>query len=127
MSVYRDIDLSFKKHPINGDVITKHDVRAVLQAIRNLVFTSSGEFLMQPDIHGDINSMLFKANDPFVRLTLQERITETIKLYEPRVELDSVKVTSDTNDPYSLSCRIVFYILNQPTPIEDVIALTRYR
>ena len=127
MTVYRDIDLSFRKHPVNGDIITKHDIRAVLQAIRNLVFTSAGELLMQPDIHGDVNSLLFKTNDPFVRLSLQERITETIQLYEPRVELSSVVVTSDPNNLHALSCKIVFYILNQANPIEDVIALTRYR
>jgi len=126
-ATYRDIDLSFRKHPMTGDILAKNDTRAAMQSIRNLVYTSVGEFLMQPDIGGNVNTLLFQLNSPMVRYDLEKKIFETIQLYEPRVEIELVDVFSDEYEVHKIYCKLILYILNNPEPVEDVILLQRYR
>ena len=35
--VYKDIDLSFKKHPLTGDIATVSDEEAIKSSLRNLL------------------------------------------------------------------------------------------
>lgn len=122
---YRDFDLSFRANPITGDLIMKNDVSAVLQSIRNLVLTSSGEILMEPNIGGDVYNVLFENNSSMLRMQLYDKISRTIKIFEQRVELTDLQVK--TSDDHSIYITITFYVLNNPDPITETIPLKRTR
>jgi phage baseplate assembly protein W len=125
-STYRDFDMSFRAHPVTGDLIMKNDVQAVLQSIRNLVLTSAGEFLMEPNIGGDVYQILFEPNDTMLRMQLYDKITRTIKIFEPRVELSNLVVKSFA-DGHGIYIQLTFYMLNNPEPITENIPLKRTR
>lgn len=122
---YRDFSLDFSRHPVTGDLVTKNDASAILQSIKNLVLTSYGEILMEPNIYGGVGELLFSLNNNLQLNTLRKKITETITNHEPRVELEKVVVGS--TDIHTISVYVEFYILNQPDPIKDVIHLNRLR
>lgn len=122
---WRDFSLSFNMHPVTGDLVVLTDARAILQSIRNLIMTSWGEFLMEPDIYGVGNDLVFSLNSTLARNQLQSRITDTITKYETRAELSTVTVTA--RDDHTLYVYVEFYTLNNSTPVSDTIHLTRLR
>ena len=124
--LYKDIDLRFTPHPVTGDVVRKSGIDAILQSIRHLVMTAEGEFVGELDIGGGTFKLLFKNNTPLLSYTLQNKISETIKNHEPRVNLKEVNVF-DTGDRSSVFVSVVFYALNQEDPFDETIQLTRLR
>ena len=40
---FKDLSISFKPHPVTGDVITKKDTAAIRQSVSNLLYTRKTE------------------------------------------------------------------------------------
>lgn len=123
---FRDFDLNFIAHPVTGDLVMKNDTAAAMQSVRELVLTSSGEYLNQPEMGGDVYGMLFELGSDANIILLQQKIKDTIETYEPRVELSDLQVNR-TADMHGVIINITFYILNQPTPVTQTIPLKRTR
>jgi phage baseplate assembly protein W len=126
MSTYRDLDLSFKTHPVTGDLVMKNDVSAVIQSVRNLVMTAAGEILWEPNIGGGVARLLFEPNDLMMKMQLHDKIKNTIMRFEPRVELVDLEITSFENGN-GIYIKLQFYILNNPEPITETIPIKRLR
>lgn len=124
---YRDLSLGFKPHPVTGDVICYSDVKAVMQSLKNLLQTSGEEYLMNPDIAGDLNKLLFDFNDPISRFSIQSKVEEVIRNHEPRIELISVSVTQMESNLHAVKVTIRFMMLNNETPYEESIVVNRTR
>ena len=60
---FKDLNITFKKHPVTNDVVVSKDASAVKQAIANILMTNKGERLMMPDYGGDIRRFLFEPLD----------------------------------------------------------------
>ena len=60
---FRDVNITFKKHPVTDDVVVSKDNAAIKQSIVNLVLTNKGERLFNPDYGSDIRSFLFEPLD----------------------------------------------------------------
>lgn len=125
-ATYRDFSLDFAAHPITGDIIVKEDVSAVLQSIRNLIQTSAGEIIWEPNIGGGIARLMFEPNDRMMQMMLHDKITSTISRFEPRVELSKLDIQRFENG-HGIYINIEFYILNQPEPITETIPIRRIR
>ena len=126
MTTYRDLDLSFTTHPITGDLVMKKDVSAVLQSVKNLVMTATGEILWEPTIGGGVARLLFEPNDAMMRMQLYDKIKNTIIRFEPRVEIAELSITSFENGN-GIYIHMTFYILNNPEPISETIPIKRLR
>lgn len=122
---YSDIDLSFKAHPVTGDIVTKKDYQAVAQSVRNLIYTNEGEILMEPEIAGGVRKALFELNNVHLRTHLFDRIKYVIGRHEPRVDIDDVDVTS--LDLHVIKIKIIFHMLNQPESYSVEVPLRRTR
>ena len=57
---FKDINLSFKRHPVTNDVITIRDEDAIKRSVRNIVFTILGEKPFDPNFGSVINDSLFE-------------------------------------------------------------------
>jgi phage baseplate assembly protein W len=125
-ATYKDIDMNFTTHPITGDVLVKTDVAAVLQSIRNLIMTSAGEILWEPNIGGGVSKLLFELNDGLLQMMLHEKIINTINRFEPRVEIDSLDIQTIQNGN-GVNIILNFYILNNPVIITETIPIKRIR
>ena len=56
-NIYSDIDFTFIKKPVVGDVALSYDDKAVIRSIRNLLSTNHYEKLFNPDIGSNLNSL----------------------------------------------------------------------
>jgi phage baseplate assembly protein W len=124
---FKDISLSFKKHPITSDVVVLSNETAISRSIRNLVLTALGERPFQPDLGSRISRSLFELLDFGTASVIKKDISLTIKNFEPRVEINTIEVVPDyDNNGYSVL--ISYFIVGQPrTPktLEFILQATR--
>ena len=59
-NIFKDISLSFARHPITGDIAKLSDVDAVKRSVRNLINTNFYERPFHPEIGSDIRATLFE-------------------------------------------------------------------
>jgi phage baseplate assembly protein W len=81
---------------------------------------------MQPFLGGGIKGLLFENLTPGVLKLIKEKVTSTIKTYEPRADLIDVIVSSDYDDN-KVSVLVRFYIQTIEQPIELDVILERIR
>ena len=124
--IYKDINLSFARHPLTGDIAFLTDVEAVKRSVRNLINTSFYERPFHPEIGSDVRSILFEPVSPPVANVLQRNIEDVVRNFEPRAELISVDVVPNI-DANAYAATIKFYVVNSPTAVEVNIFLERLR
>ena len=90
---YRDIDMSFGKHPTHGDLNMVKKTTAIKRAIKNIIFTGKNERLFQPEKGGVIGPLLFENMNALTSARLQQRLLVAIQTEEPRATVLHVGVT----------------------------------
>ena len=60
---FKDVNITFKKHPVTDDLVVSRDASAIKQAIVNLLLTNKGEKLFNPEYGSDIRAYLFEPLD----------------------------------------------------------------
>ena len=126
ISLYQDFKKDLEISPLSQDLTVHKDEDAVRESIKNLILTDRGERLMQPSLGGNISAMLFENLTPSVLKLIEDQVRTTIKLYEPRAELQNVAVTSNIDDN-TVKVKITFYIKNVEQPIDLDVFLERTR
>ena len=124
--IYSDIDFTFTKKPVTGDVALSFDNKAVIRSIRNLLSTRKYERPFDPDLGSNIDALLFENFSPLVANLIEREVTDTINNYEPRALLDSVRVSADP-DSNHYDVTITFYIENATLPTTVTLLLERNR
>ena len=112
---FSDIDIDFTRNVVTSDVLRVEDVIAVKRAVKNLVQTGYYERPFQPELGCGIRELLFENFTPMTKVFLQNKITEVLENYEPRINLQSVKVDDD-QDSNRLVVYIYFYVVGVPEP-----------
>lgn len=124
---YKDVSLSFTRHPITGDIASLIDADAVKRSVRNLINTDFFERPFHPEIGSNIRKTLFEPVDAATAETLSIYIEECIVNNEPRVELSSVRVDANI-DRNGYNVIIEFYLINSPEGLVEMeIELERLR
>lgn len=113
---FKDLDLNFRAHPVTGDVVKKTGNAAIIAALRNLVLTNRFEKPFRPLYGGDIRALLFENVSPVVASILEAEIANTIKNYEPRVNVLAVRAQAN-NEKNGYSIAIKFSINNVEAPL----------
>jgi len=126
INLYQDFKKNLEISPVSSDITVWKDEDSVKESIKNLILTDRGERLMQPNIGGDINALLFENITPAILILIQNQVRNTIELYEPRAELIDVIATSNIDDN-TVRVKIVFYITNVQQPIKLDVFLERTR
>ena len=120
-NIFKDISLSFAKHPVTGDIARLSDVDAVKRSVRNLINTNFYERPFHPEIGSDIRATLFEPVSPSTANLLARHVEDCITNFEPRVRLarDGVSVNPNFDDnQYEVT--IEFYIENSPSELVDM-------
>ena len=110
---FKDLANSFLRNPVTKDLIVLKDQQAIKQAMKNLVLTSPGEKLFQPDVGSKVYQLLFEPLDPFTVDTLKDEIVDTLRHYEPRIEVIAVDITAQ-DDYHELRVDVEYRIVGQP-------------
>ena len=92
---FKDVSMSFKVNPLNNDLIALKNATAISRSVRNIVFTTPGEKFFQPSFGSRVSQMLFENMDEITSLSIRDEIENSIRRFEPRVDLKSVQVNPD--------------------------------
>ena len=95
---YKDINITFKKHPVTNDVVVSKDASAIKQAIVNLLMTNKGERLMNPNYGSDIRRYLFEPLDYGTANQITGNIKSTIDTFEPRISVLNLRALPNMDD-----------------------------
>jgi hypothetical protein len=116
---FKDISLSFKKHPVTDDILVLKNEDAIKRSVQNLVRIQTGEVFFNRLLGSRISGSLFElASDDYVD-PIQKEIETSIKNFEPRVILTDVKFLS-TPDENSIDVTIFYDIVGLNTPTQSV-------
>jgi hypothetical protein len=71
----------------------------VRESIRIILSTDRQERIMIPQFGGGLARYLFEPNTLDTHRLIQERITQALGRWEPRIDLEAVRVVADPDDP----------------------------
>ena len=116
---FKDINLSFKRHPVTNDVVTIRNEDAIKRSVRNIIFTILGEKPFEPNFGSVINESLFDLNTNLSEIRVSDEIRSSLLIYEPRISNVDVDVTiaPDTNE---MNCTVQYDITGIPSPTQQV-------
>lgn len=109
--IVKDLNLNFLAHPVKKDIQRIYDIEAVKRSVRNLLLLNQFDKPFHPEIYCGITEFLFEPFSPFVADIMEARIISVLNRYEPRVKLESVEIT-DNSDSNELKITLEFYVLN---------------
>ncbi len=116
---FKDINLSFKRHPVTNDVLTISDEDAIKRSVRNIVFTILGEKPFDPNFGSVINDSLFELDTSLNQVRVSDEITQSLLSYEPRI--GNVEVTASIYpDSNELNCTVQYDIIGISAPTQQV-------
>ncbi len=114
---FKDISLSFKRHPVTNDILALKNEDAIKRSVQNLIRIQLGEVFFNDLLGTRITGALFElANDDFVDPIVTE-IETTITNNEPRVRLTDVVVESQP-DNNSLDIKISYDLVGLSAPTQ---------
>ena len=116
---FKDINLSFKRHPVTNDVVTIRNEDAIKRSVRNIIFTTLCEKPFEPYFGSVINESLFDLNTNLNEIRVSDEIRSSLLNYEPRINNIDVTVTvsPDTNE---MNCTVQYDIVGIPAPTQTV-------
>lgn len=123
---FKDLNISFTRHPITSDVTVKSDVEAVKFAVKNLLLTRKFEVPFHPEIGSSIADHLFENYTMAMKNIVTQEISNLILNYEPRAEIVDV-IFEGIPQENRISVSIVFRIINVSEPVTLNILLERTR
>lgn len=122
---FSDFVTSFTRTPFGNQLGKVSNEQSITQSLRNLLSTDTGERLFQPVIGCNISSFLFELNDETYLESMKYFIETAIKNSEPRIDVNEISVTSV--DEHSILIKIVYNLINNPTPLIFEFLLKRVR
>ena len=109
---FKDLNITFKPHPVTGDLTTVKDEAAIKQAIINLLLTNRGERLFAHRIGSSLSDLLFEILDFGTASLVNTEITNTLSTYEPRIRVLSLS-TNPNFDDNGFDVELVFEVVGR--------------
>ena len=116
---FKDISLSFKKHPVTNDIISLTNENAIKRSVRNLVETVNEERFFNPLIGSRVKESLFEQADSGLLSTIKTQIETTINNFEPRVALTNVSCVHPPNTN-NLEVSVSYDIIGQEAQPQEI-------
>ena len=124
---FKDLSVTFKKHPVTDDLVQVKDKAAIVQAIQGLLLTRKGERPFQPELGCDVQNMLFEPLDYASAGSIKQEIRETVSRYEPRITVGKIICKPDfDNNGYNVQMQYTIVGRNDvPVGVEFILERTR--
>ena len=116
---FRDISMSFQRHPLNDDLIALKNEQAIARSVRNIVFTVPGDKFFNEDFGSRVSEVLFENIDNISANLIKQEIKQSIIAYEPRVILLSVEVNPEF-DNNEFNVKITYKIVGADVPPQEL-------
>ena len=116
---FKDINLSFKRHPVTNDLVVIKNEDAIKKSVKNIIFTILGEKPFEPDFGSVMNQSLFDLNTNLSEIRVSDEIKASLDNYEPRIDNINVSVSilADSNE---MNCTVQYDIVGIPAPTQTV-------
>ena len=116
---FKDISLSFKRHPVTNDILILKNEDAIKRSVQNLVRIIRGEVFFNELLGTRISGSLFElANSDYID-PMKTEIETVIKNFEPRVALKGVDF-STFPDENAIEVTINYDIIGLSAPTQSV-------
>ena len=116
---FKDINLSFKRHPVTNDLVVIKNEDAIKKSVKNIIFTILGEKPYVPLFGTSVNNSLFELANPLDHIRISDEIQSTLLNYEPRISNIQVTV-SNYPDSHELNATIQYDITGSASPSQTV-------
>lgn len=116
---FRDISMTFQRHPLNDDLIALKNEQAIARSVRNIVFTVPGDKFFNEDFGSRVSEVLFENIDNISANLIKQEIKQSITAYEPRVRLLSVEVNPEF-DNNEFNVKITYKIVGADVPPQEL-------
>ena len=116
---FKDINLSFKRHPVTNDLVVIKNEDAIKKSVKNIIFTILGEKPYSPLFGTSVNSSLFELANPLDHVRISDEIQSTLLNYEPRISNIKVNV-ANYPDSHELNATVQYDITGIPSPSQSV-------
>ena len=116
---FKDISMTFQANPLNNDLIAIKNENAIARSVKNIVFTLPGEKFFNPTFGSRISKTLFENIDDITASVIVDEIKESIRNFEPRVELlDVQSFPNFDNNQFDVS--ITYEIIGSDIPPQEL-------
>lgn len=125
---FKDISLSFKRHPVTGDIAVLKNEDAIKRSVINLVRTRVGERFFNSLLGSNIENSFFELATSDIVDPLEMEIRNVISNFEPRVIVRKVSIDLPL-DQNSIDITIIYDIVGLSVPtqaINFILQPTRY-
>ncbi len=116
---FRDISLSFSRHPVTNDILVLKNEDAIKKSVINLIRTRIGERFFNNLLGTSVDNSLFELNGIEVSTILDEEIKTVLSNFEPRIAVKDVTVES-IEDSNELNIKISYDIVGLPFPLQNI-------
>lgn len=123
---YQDLSSGFKVHPNTLDAVVDTNIDAIKNSIRNILLTSKGERIFNPNFGSTINQFLFENFDSITKSNIKAAVEDALSNFEPRANVLRVDVNYLIDDS-AVQISVVFNTINNSTPTTVDMLLYRVR
>ena len=116
---FKDISLSFSRHPVTNDILILKNEDAIKKSVINLVRTRIGERFFNNLLGTSVDNSLFELNGLEVSTILDEEIKTVLSNFEPRIVVNDVIVES-MEDSNELNVKISYDIVGLPFHLQNI-------
>ena len=75
---FKDVSMSFKFNPLSGDLIALKNESAIARSVRNIVLTTPGEKIFDPEFGSSVNDLLFENVDEVSEIAIRDEIENSL-------------------------------------------------
>ena len=116
---FKDISLSFKRHPVTNDVLVIKNEDAIKKSVINLCRTRLTERFFNDLLGTSIEDSLFELNNGEVASSVEEEVKVLLQNFEPRINVTDVIVDTET-DPNGLYISVRYNIVGLPVAAQNI-------
>ena len=116
---FKDVSMTFQKHPLTSDILALKNESAIARSVRNIVFTVPGEKFFNEDFGSRISQSLFENINDISANIIKNEIKSSLKLYEPRVNVREVDVKPNF-DQNEFNVTIIYEIIGADVPAQEL-------
>ena len=116
---FKDINLSFKRHPVTNDLVAIRNEDAIKKSVKNIIFTILGEKPYEPFFGSTLNTSLFELNTSVNQIRIVDEIKQVLLNYEPRISNVIIHM-NNIPDSHELVATIQYDITGFPSSSQSV-------
>lgn len=122
----RSININFPfKDSVKGFFLdlNDNDSAAIKADLMHLILTRKGERLYLPDFGTDLLKYIFNPNDSKTQSEIKQEISQVVKKYLPKLQVNEVTVTESVNSEYAATVRIDYTVTDDVFEATDFVII----